>query len=68
MDWFLPQLQSHFRYAALPSNNAEKYPYIETVHPEDTFSIDMGKRKHSKKQPCKGQSGEWMNEELTLRT
>lgn len=50
MRWIdLPQLQSHFPYAALPSNNAEKYPYIETVHPEDTFSIDMGKRKHSKK-------------------
>lgn len=43
----LPQLQSHFPSAA-PPNNAEKYPYRETVHPEDLFSVDMGKRKHSK--------------------
>lgn len=59
MRWVdLPQLQSHFPYAAPPSNNAEKYPYIETVHPEDTLSIDVGKRKRSKKQPCKGQGRE----------
>lgn len=40
----LPQLQSHFPYAVPPSNNSEQYPYIETVHPEDMFSIDMGEK------------------------
>ena len=43
----------------------KKYPYIETVHPEDTFSIEMGKRKHSKEQPCKGQGCEWTKANAT---